>query len=321
MNDDLLLNAFDDCVTRIADGETVEACLTRYPNLRDELQPMLETGLLVQRVRYEAGTIAAAQLRIERRLFDLLGPTPLSTSIIVSIAIAALLIGGIIGALLMGVFTPSEPPAPTANPVIVITATQMETTETDSPVPAAATPLPTDTPDIATETMTMAPTLTATRTSTMLPTQTVIPSTPTSGVANDAPILVIEGPVEAIDVNMITIFNQTITLERDDPVLAVIQLGDVLRIEGTQSDTTFRAIDVIFINIEVVVNDDGQVWRDSGACDNPPPDWVTDTDGGTSWLIRCTGNNSGSSGGGDGNNGSSSGEGDSDNDNDNDDDD
>jgi hypothetical protein len=168
----------------------------------------------------------------------------------------------------------------------------------------------------------MAPTLTATRTSTMLPTQTVIPSTPTSGVANDAPILVIEGPVEAIDVNMITIFNQTITLEPDDPVLAVIQLRDVLRIEGTQSDTTIRAIDVIFINIEVVVNDDGQVWRDSGACDNPPPDWVIDADGGTSWLIRCTGNNSGSSGDGGGhssNNGDGRGGGDNDNDNDDDD--
>ena len=108
-------------------------------------------------------------------------------------------------------------------------------------------------------------------------------------------IIVIEGPVEAINVNIITIFDIDIEVDADDPVLTVIQIGDVLRISGElpindddQGDedegTHMRliAIIIIFVDVDVVVVD-GQVWRDRGNCDNPPPPWAP----AHGWHRRC----------------------------------
>lgn len=105
-------------------------------------------------------------------------------------------------------------------------------------------------------------------------------------------IIVIEGPVEEVNINIITIFGIDIEVDADDPALTVIQIGDILRIEGELNEDdeddeddnhiTLVAITIVFINVEVIVVD-GQVWRDPGNCDNPPPPWAP----AHGWRKRC----------------------------------
>ncbi len=58
MNDDLIF-AFDACLTAMQQGETLEACLARYPELAGDLRPMLQAAV-------EAGA-QAAPAQIPRR--------------------------------------------------------------------------------------------------------------------------------------------------------------------------------------------------------------------------------------------------------------
>ncbi|MEO1669014.1 MAG: DUF5666 domain-containing protein [Chloroflexota bacterium] len=163
-------------------------------------------------------------------------------------------------------------------------------------------------------------------------------ATPTDTVSTDEFIIVVEGPVQQINVNVITIYNLDIALERDAPALTVIRIGDVVRVEGvlpgdddnddddgdgSQVDlpiTVIIAVNITFISVEVIVVD-GIIWRDSGDCTNAPPVAVQDAGGGTEWLIRCnqpqaSGGNSGggNSGGGSGGGGGGGGGGDNDDD-------
>lgn len=60
------------------------------------------------------------------------------------------------------------------------------------------------------------------------PTPVVTPS-PTP---NPDTIIVIEGPVENININIITIYNINIIVAPDNPILTFINIGDVIRVEG-----------------------------------------------------------------------------------------
>jgi hypothetical protein len=101
---------------------------------------------------------------------------------------------------------------------------------------------------------------------------------------DDGIVIVIEGPVTAIVANQITIFNFNIVLDETDPLLTVIQIGDVLRIEGDWDDDSpiIIAIIIIFVDIDVFVFD-GQVWRDPGDCAGGPPPWAP----AHGWRRRC----------------------------------
>jgi hypothetical protein len=131
---------------------------------------------------------------------------------------------------------------------------------------------------------------------------------------DDVPvIIVIEGPVQAININIITIYNINIQVDADDPILTVIQIGDIVRIAGNIAgdddgdDTTIViiAVTIVIINVDVVILD-GVVWRDSGNCNNPPPSWAP----ANGWRRRCEiivvpgGGNGGGNGGGRGMGGS-----------------
>lgn len=113
-------------------------------------------------------------------------------------------------------------------------------------------------------------------------------------------IIVIEGPVQAINVNIITIYNINIQLNPDDPLLLVIQVGDIVHVEGTpqggSGNVTIIAITIIIINVEINPSN-GEVWRDDDSCANPPPAWAP----AHGWRKRCEShnNNQGSSGGDD----------------------
>jgi hypothetical protein len=113
----------------------------------------------------------------------------------------------------------------------------------------------------------------------------------------DGIVIVIEGPVTAIVGNQITIFNFNIIVGENDPMLTVIQIGDVLRIEGDWDDDSpiIIAIIIIFVDIDVFVFD-GQVWRDQGNCNNAPPPWAP----ANGWRRRCETPRGGGSGGGSG---------------------
>jgi hypothetical protein len=101
--------------------------------------------------------------------------------------------------------------------------------------------------------------------------------------------IIIEGPVQAININIITIYDIDIEIDTDDPILNVIQIGDFIRVEGDMvaSDNTIVviAIFVTIINVDVVVNVDGAIWRDPGDCGNPPPPWAP----AYGWRRRCGG--------------------------------
>jgi uncharacterized protein DUF5666 len=114
---------------------------------------------------------------------------------------------------------------------------------------------------------------------------------------DDLPItIVIEGPVQAININIITIYNINIELDENDPLLTVIQIGDVVHVEGNvvnQGNTIIViVVNIIIINVDVVIGDDGAVWRDHGNCSNPPPPWAP----AHGWHRRC--DNPAPSGGG-----------------------
>jgi hypothetical protein len=100
--------------------------------------------------------------------------------------------------------------------------------------------------------------------------------------------------VTAINVNIITIYNINIEVNADDPMLTVLQIGDVIRVQGDVEDRdgliVIVAINITFINIEVYMQGE-DVWRDNGNCSNPPPPWAP----ANGWRRRCDSNN-GSSG-------------------------
>jgi hypothetical protein len=116
---------------------------------------------------------------------------------------------------------------------------------------------------------------------------------------SDVPVAItIEGPVTQINVNVITIYNINIELAPDDPALTVIQVGDVIHVDGDiaerEGTIVIIAITIVFINVEVYINPEGtQIWRDNDNCQNAPPPWAP----ANGWRRRCdNGGGSGSRG-------------------------
>jgi hypothetical protein len=118
-------------------------------------------------------------------------------------------------------------------------------------------------------------------------------------------IIVIEGPVESININIITIYGIEIEVDEDDPILTVIQIGDVIRVEGELDDIdedtlVLIAITIIIIDVDIYISDDGDAWRDDD-CGNPPPPWAP----AHGWRDRCETGQGDSPGRGRGGSGSS----------------
>ncbi len=107
--------------------------------------------------------------------------------------------------------------------------------------------------------------------------------------------IIIEGPVQEININIITIYDIDIELRVDDPLLVVIQIGDIVRVEGNAQDrggvVIIIAVNVAVINVDINIAT-GEIWRDDNAtCANPPPDWAP----ANGWRRRCESNNGGGS--------------------------
>lgn len=110
----------------------------------------------------------------------------------------------------------------------------------------------------------------------------------TEGDDDDKVIIIIEGPIKEIRGNIIVIYDIEIELDPNDPIITVIRVGDIIRIEGEDDDddTTIIiiAIVIIIIDVDIYVDDDGRtVYRDDGGCGNPPPPWAP----AHGWRRKC----------------------------------
>lgn len=105
-----LQNALDNCIDRLAAGESVEDCLRAHPQHAAALRPMLESGLLARRARPDNAEIAAAQERARTRFESTLeaqtfrrfrvkrepgmGPLLRAAALIIALAFVSLLMAG-----------------------------------------------------------------------------------------------------------------------------------------------------------------------------------------------------------------------------------
>jgi hypothetical protein len=117
--------------------------------------------------------------------------------------------------------------------------------------------------------------------------------------------------VTAISGTQVNIYGLDIVFTSGSPALTVVQVGDVIRVEGVAdvASDAIVVINVTFVNVTVVIVD-GLAWR-GDSCAVPPPSWAQAAAG--DWFRRCTG------GGGQGS-GSTGGDNDDDDDDDDDDD-
>lgn len=111
---------------------------------------------------------------------------------------------------------------------------------------------------------------------------------------NGMPVtIVIEGPVEAININIIVIYGIEVEIDPLDPILTVIRIGDLLRVEGNYDEDddddnhiVLIAVTIIIVNIDIYINIDGTVYREEFNCGNPPPPWAP----AWGWRRRCENN-------------------------------
>ena len=171
MNDPALIDAFNDCIDRLAGGESLENCLRRYPEYARALRPMLEAGLAVRRAQILPFETDAAEVRVRARLIDALAqparrPARAINRLLPLVATLILVFGAVIGgsALLSRITQPDV--TPTSIPVESSTASPTFTA-THTP---SATPSPTTTGT---------PSATASATSSATPSETAS-ATPTS---------------------------------------------------------------------------------------------------------------------------------------------
>lgn len=266
-----LVDAFNNCIDRLNRGDSIDNILSDYPDLATQLHPMLVAGLVVKKAHFPLTDVSTAQENIAPQIEDAINNTFGGGNLSMN-WLGLILIVLLIGSIIGGIFTLNR----------------------DDDVSELGA-----TPTMLQESPTTTVTATATATMTALPT-----------AEQSMPVVtVIEGPVSNIQGNMITIYDQDIQLALDDPRLSVMQLGDVLRVETSQDSQSIVALDITFVNVIVVVNASGQIWRGDD-CSNPPPEWVdVDTN---SWFIQCNVGNS--------NNNSTNSSNDNDNDSDDDDD-
>lgn len=105
---------------------------------------------------------------------------------------------------------------------------------------------------------------TATTTNPTVTSTAAISDTASTPAPNPTPlpdIVVIEGPVENINLNIITISNTKVEVNINDPILTSIKLGDVLHLEGKpviiNNILIVKAINVVVVENNVIIIDNG----------------------------------------------------------------
>ena len=173
--------AFDECIELIQQGLSLQDCLHRYPQLADDLRPMLEAALLVQRSGYPKSEALAAQNRVRFIVAGALQSNgrgnsvrssrrPATVFLLRAAAFVFVFIAGMLVAYFLFMRERSD--------VIPLDSPTAELIITDTPTPTLTpTPTVTLTP---THTATYTPTFTPSATASATPTLTITPSsTPT----------------------------------------------------------------------------------------------------------------------------------------------
>lgn len=61
-------DALDDCISRLALGQTISDCLPYYPQYAEVLRSLLETGSLIEQIQPDSVEVAAARERVRARI-------------------------------------------------------------------------------------------------------------------------------------------------------------------------------------------------------------------------------------------------------------
>ncbi len=222
---------------------------------------------LIERLRRAPQPELAADARelIRARILDVLDHPPVPAhrpTLLRPVVVMAIVL--VVGALIAG-------------GVLFVLSRQTQPEITPTPPATLTMPAPTVTPTI-TLTTTVTPTVTTQAT------QTLIPTASPSAIVGI--ISVVEGPVESVDGNVITIYGTPVQL----PPNTTVSVGDVVRVESNSqtgtSQVIITAVPVVHATAAANPNppsSDG--WQDDGTCSHPPPDWAP----ANGWRRRCEG--------------------------------
>ncbi|NWF69064.1 MAG: hypothetical protein HXY40_08260 [Chloroflexi bacterium] len=241
MSQQEFIDIFNDCIERLARGQSIEDCLRQHPAYAAQLLPLLEAAVVVKRTPFPPAEVLEDQARVWARIEQAL-PTRMparraSRPWGQALSFAAMLIL-LVGSLLVGytlLVNPPNPAVETLTPTLTATATATQT-PTSTTAPTATVTLT----STATQTPTAAPTSTPTRsaasTGTLALPATSTPAPATASrtpTATQAQTVIIQGPIEAIDGSVLTIYGLTVRLRANEPLLAQLRVGVQVRVEGT----------------------------------------------------------------------------------------
>ncbi|MDQ7026203.1 MAG: LysM peptidoglycan-binding domain-containing protein [Anaerolineae bacterium] len=196
MNEQRLTEVFNDCVDRMAMGQSLEDCLALYSDLADELRSLLQVGQLSRQARVDTIELSQVRFRLDKTITDYIAATDFNDSAsrwrvppgatVLSLAAAMMLVFGILLVLRDNSVTLTSSTA-TQTATATSSATNMPTetiTQSASPSPtSSATNMPAATatmPPSPTSSTTNIPTETATSSATNTPTETAtMTSSPT----------------------------------------------------------------------------------------------------------------------------------------------
>jgi hypothetical protein len=141
---------------------------------------------------------------------------------VVAATVAAIAVGLLLVFVIVQTIKPESPASPPSTTPTLTAPALIESTAVTAPIPQSSTPVvtPSSSPEAT-------PSLAATTT----PIPTMTPP------ANIEASVVIEGPVTAIENNIITIYSFDVELEPAHPFLTLVQVGDFIHVEGAFGNT------------------------------------------------------------------------------------
>lgn len=158
MNTPLLTEALNDCIDRLANGQSIEQCLRAYPELADQLRPLLQIGQASSSNRADAQEMSMMRARLDTQIETLItqtdfdSPTPFRLPQGVTVLIASLVVV-VIGVLVL--FSGGDinvggegTETPTLTPEITVEAspTQPQTPSVTPETPVEPSPTMTEAP-------------------------------------------------------------------------------------------------------------------------------------------------------------------------------
>jgi len=186
MSDPGLIEALNDCIDRLAAGESIENCLRRHPQYERMLRPMLEAGSTVRRAQILPFETDAAEMRVRARVIDAMSEPvrrrvmpPLFNRVLPLVAtlilVFTVMIGGsaLLSRINQGDLTPTVEPNFTQTPSPSPTASVTTTATPSASATQTSTPTTTAT---ATSSATATPSATVTIQATITPSATATPS-------------------------------------------------------------------------------------------------------------------------------------------------